>query len=230
MAQIQAGLESKAEDVTSKQITHLLFWDVETQGLDPKVHAVLEVALAVVHLGTRQIVSQYESLVAPVGQYIMHGTFPFHTHTGKYEWIIPDFHGSRFQDVDWSTAKTMDRILDEIGMMLSGATLAGQNPKFDRDFIMQAYDVLGRRSPKTDYHQFDVASPSLFLMMSGRVPGVSLKHTREWAGFSGEQSHRAMQDVEETIGVFWKHYDTYTAGLDTMHERELAFYEAQRPG
>lgn len=204
--------------MAAKDIRALTFLDIETTGTDRATDAILEVGIMVVDLKTRAITAEYESLVKPPTRGDLSWVFDlppwWDPETGG--WALPEYHLNKgtFRDADWSKAKPLEYVLKDVADYLPGCTLAGQNPVFDRDFLQRDFQRAGITWPDTDYHLIDVAPMALPLVMAGTVPGVSLYHTRTWAGCSGEQRHRAFQDLADTIQVFFCLVDTFTLGLD----------------
>lgn len=204
--------------MNSKDITHLTFIDVETTGHDPNgdTDAIIEVAISRVCLKTREVTAHFSTLITPEGSDHPHAI----NHPLDTGWDLGPYHieNGHFQDVDWRHGMPLGDALKFLQVMgfEDGATIAGQNPHFDLRYLKRDFALCDRPWPALDYHIIDLCSPALFLVMNGTVPGVSLRHLIPWA--YGEpnrkQQHRAVNDVEDTIRVFWALYDQFTGAGD----------------
>ena len=200
------------------QITHLTFIDLETTAKHrPSEYydSIVEVAAARVNLATREIEDKYETLIHPHG---IQSWRRVHTvHGGNYpDWQLGEFHtkSGHFDGVDWRRGTRQENALNMLleYFLKDGATIAGQNPAFDLAHLRR--DCLGSSLswPNLDYHVIDLASTAIFLQMAGIIPGLSLRHTAKWAGCA-RSPHRAMNDVLNSIDVFWCMHDIFNAGI-----------------
>jgi hypothetical protein len=216
--------------VGSKQIDHLVFLDIETtalKGPNSRLDAIVEIAAAKVRLRDRVIVDRFDTLIKPWGdsdQVIRcNNCFAGYTRdcTGPI-WNLGKYHldAGHFAGVDWNQGMTQDHALGILGerFLIEGATIAGQNPRFDLDHIQRDFTALGWEWPKLDYHVPDLCSPALFLVMAGKVEGVSLRNVIPWAYAdpNRKQAHRAAGDVSDAIQVFWAMFDYFTRGLNPI--------------
>jgi len=174
------------------KIGKLFFCDCETTDLpdnDPEAE-IIEIACAILDVETWRVSGEWSTLVR---------------HSRPYG----DLTAATFSKVNFGNALDLD--LAVAGLFRrwreSGGAWIGQNPDFDRGMLRPAARSCGvpwPHKPEVDYHVFDVASMMLPYLVRGEVGGVGLKTTRVWAGCQGEQSHRAMGDVRDTIRVFSK--------------------------
>lgn len=221
----------------SRDITHLIFTDVETtgkEGPNTRLDQIVEVAAVKVCLADRSVTDSFTALIRPMA----HSDQVVWT-DGGWTWDLGKFHldAGHFTGADWHGpgAVPLDEAMYQIAIRFApGATFAGQNVPFDLDHIQRDCAACGIPWPETDYHRVDLCSPAIFLVMAGAVPGISQKHTRVWAadrerklaqdmvvrqgapvlfGDSGPQPHRAMLDVEDAIRIFWAMGDVMALGL-----------------
>jgi len=198
----------------------LVFIDIETTakyGPEENKDAIIEIAASKVNLKTRETTVIVDTIIKPGGtdidqavcqvgggERLSDGVFAPNT------WKLGEYHikAGHFADVDWSLGQPIKDVFNTLSLALEGATIAGQNPKFDLAYIKRDFKNLGMTFPKIDYHLIDLCSPAIFLYMAGIIPGISLRHSSQWAG-CGKQQHRAGQDVKDAIEVFWKMHDYY---------------------
>lgn len=202
------------------EIRYLTFTDIETtgkKGPNTREDPIIEIAAARVDLQTRAVVDSFETLIKPPS---IQGTYPFTPAQvidfGTASWDLGDYHvkAGHFAGVDWTRARKLDQALDIMAdrFLVDGATIAGQNPRFDLEHYQRDFAALGWTWPKLDYHVIDLCSPALFLVMAGHASSVSLRNVIPWAygDPNRKQAHRAMGDVKDAIQVFFSMFDFFT--------------------
>lgn len=196
------------------KIEILTFVDIETTaiaGPDANTDEIIEIAVCRVSLSDRAVIREWSTLIRPHGPQ-SRTAIPCKGADDR-AWDLGPFHtnAGRFADVDRSQGMNIGDVLRYLTLPLSGATIAGQNPDFDLRYLRRDFARAGIPFPVIDYHRIDLAAPALFLNMAGHVPGLSLRHSAEWAGCP-PQEHRALSDVRRTIKVFWAMYDAMILG------------------
>jgi hypothetical protein len=188
----------------------LLFIDIETtakHGPEAGLDGTIEIAASKLNLETREVTPILDTLVIPS----MNGMQIYlKDQLADDQWILGDYHvkAKHFEGTDWSAGLELRDVLTKLAPAMEGATIAGQNPHFDLRYLRRDFIALGLQYPKTDYHVIDLCSPAIFLHMNGLIPGISLRHSGPWAGCT-KQAHRAGQDVQDAIQVFWKMRDYF---------------------
>jgi oligoribonuclease len=129
-----------------------VFLDTETNGLNPLVHKILEIAFKVVDLRTGEIKGQYQSLIAQPADV----------------WGKSDPASLRINGFTWDEVKigrtprhAAQQIVDlfqERNIRRKAAVFICQNPSFDRVFFSQVIDPDTQELLNWPYHWLDLAS------------------------------------------------------------------------
>lgn len=102
-------------------MTKFAFVDVETTGLSPKSHRVIDIGIIIVK--NHQIIAQYETLVNP---------------QTSIPWFIQNHTGIKPQDVEH--APTFRQIHEQIWNLLEDTILVAHNATFDLGFIKAEFE------------------------------------------------------------------------------------------
>ncbi len=130
----------------------LLFMDLETTGLDPTRHRVIEIAVKAINSTTGEVVGSYETVVKQ-----------------PYEvWERRDSFSIEVNGFQWNeVSKGMEEadvghfivgLFKQWGIERGKAVYVCQNPAFDRSFFAQLVDLYTQERLKWPYHWLDFAS------------------------------------------------------------------------
>lgn len=160
----------------------LAFVDVETTGLNPQLHEIIEISIIKVcpiH-GT----TNYTSKIKPV--YIEHA-----------ENKALEING--YNAKDWRQAPDAEMVMSKVSDMLAGCILVGHNVRFDEEFIFETCFRLGikRRYDRRLIDTVTLAYEHLYNLES-----VSMDSIRDYFGW--EPGHRARIDVLQTYMLYYK--------------------------
>lgn len=166
----------------------LVFLDIETTGLDPDTHEIIEIAAC----------RQANDFSKPAC-WVEHKTFPLHINTADAKALeINKYSADVWRDV----AISLKGALSDFVMLCEGdVTLVIQNPTFDWGFIRPALKKF-KLTPSIDYHIMDVASMMWPYVMRGLVESPSLEKTCAFWDISNEGAHGARRDVERLMSVY----------------------------
>lgn len=104
---------------TPSTLKALAFVDLETTGLEPACHDILEVAVLRVDAHTLEVVGQYNALVAPE----------------RLQDARPEaLEVCGFSEAAWAKAVPLRVALEAVAPLLEGALVAGHNVGFDWGF------------------------------------------------------------------------------------------------
>ena len=164
----------------------LAFIDLETTGLDPARHEILEIGVIRVHGDTLEEIDHTDVRVRP-------------EHLERADPRALALGG--YSEKAWMDAASLSEALDWIAPLLEGATLAGHNVWFDRAFLDAAWRRTGVTPPEMDHHVLDTATLAWPLMAVGLVDSVSLAPVCERLGIDGSEPHRALADAERSLAL-----------------------------
>jgi oligoribonuclease len=129
-----------------------IFLDTETNGLNPKIHKILEIAYKIVDLENGELKEEYQTVIAnPIEA-----------------WEKSDQESLRINGFTWdevSKGKTPRQVSQQIidsftrlGIRRKKAVFICQNPSFDRVFFSQLIDPDTQELLQWPYHWLDLAS------------------------------------------------------------------------
>ncbi len=151
--------------------------DIETTGLDPRSDAIIEVAA--VALQGNDILDEFTTLVNP------HREIPPHITqmTGITDEMVVD-------------APTMFKVRSRLRAILGDHILVGHNVGFDLGFLREERLGVGN-------HRLDTATlASILVPEAGRYSLESLVRALNLPDPAGGQTHRALDDAEQTVELF----------------------------
>lgn len=171
----------------------LAFVDVETGGLDPEEHALLEVAVVRVDARTLEVQGCDAWLVAGVFADRICGRAAV---TGE----ALALHG-----LDGLSGLSLCSAWDRYADAVRGAALAGYNLPFDLSFLERLRRDVGGSPAEIDHHCLDVATLAVDSWAAGDLESCSLRSVASALGVEpAPPAHRAMADVRTTIEVYRK--------------------------
>jgi DNA polymerase III epsilon subunit-like protein len=155
------------------------FIDVETTGLDPRKHEIIEIAVKSPH-------GIFHSLVRP----------------RRIECAEPGalrINGYAENPQLWEGAPLISDVLPRVMDLLAGCTLAGHNVGFDKEFLAEAHlEFYGKGLPF--YHCFDTVT--LAMEHLDTLPRFNLTVICECLGISNVGAHTALADVLRCESVY----------------------------
>lgn len=165
----------------------LIFFDIETTGLDPRNHEIIEIACLVVDPKSLEVKKKYHSRVRPE-----------HIETADPGALRLNGYNAE----GWRDAKGADEALEDLNKLASGGILAGYNVVFDHGFLEKAawdHEVL----LTFDYHWLDVASMAYWELAGGDIlEKLSLSGVCKLLGIERGKAHTAMADTRATLEVY----------------------------
>lgn len=167
----------------------IVFLDLETGGLKPDEHPIIEVAFLVTDAKAEHDIDTYQSLVAP--------------HPGSF--IDPQAAAvNGYNEPEWRDAPPLRSVLLEmIDRLPRSFTFAGHNPSFDRRFLEVAFNREALPAPGWHRDMIDTAGIARrTLKRTGRVHDVRLATLCSYYDLPLEGAHRALVDISNTREVY----------------------------
>ncbi len=158
----------------------LSFIDVETTGLEPEKHEMIQIAVIKVDCVTLEVLDEIETKIQP-------------RHLERADPVALRING--YCPERWTNAITLWQALCQINPLIDGTILAGHNVAFDRAFLQAAWRHCKTEPANIDYHLFDtfvLASPLLF---SGIIERLSLDSICSYFGIERDNPHCALSDA-----------------------------------
>lgn len=188
---IEACAEVPAASAKPKKLARerdIVFFDIETSGLDPSVAEILEIAAIRLDIDSLDEIAAFESRV-----------FPKHIETASPEALVINGY-----DPDlWSkTAVSVEEALRQFVDICGGqVTLAGHNPGFDWSFCRPRLVEIGLLA-EVDYHIIDTSSLAWPIAMSGAIDRVKLQVVCDHLGIDNAGEHRALTDCRRAAEAY----------------------------
>ncbi|OGZ07360.1 MAG: hypothetical protein A3C93_02880 [Candidatus Lloydbacteria bacterium RIFCSPHIGHO2_02_FULL_54_17] len=173
----------------------LAFLDIETTGLDPYRHEVIEVGIVLAEqkkdlFGKQslELVSEHEFKLKPA-----------HIETAD----LKALEVSKFHERDWGTAMGQVEGLRAVAEVLNGAVFVAQNVSFDWSFLRKAGNEYGIDFEKAVHcHKLDLASMAFGkLYDEPKLSRFSLRELTEYFGVKNANAHTALADARATFEV-----------------------------
>jgi DNA polymerase-3 subunit epsilon len=164
----------------------LAFIDLETTGLDPARHEILEIAVVRADPFTLAEWGEVSIKVAPE-----------HLEDADPESLAV----CGYSPAEWASALPLDEALSGIASHLDGAILAGHNVPFDKSFLVAGWTRTGLNPPPLDYHALDTAALAWPLYAAGTLHSLSLGPLCKHLGIDRPSPHRALTDARAALDV-----------------------------
>ena len=162
----------------------IVFIDIETTGLNPEMHEIIEIACLRIDSGGHR--SVYYAKVHPMRIEIAHHrALEINGYNGK----------------DWREAFFPNEVAAQLESFLSGALLVGHNIKFDVSFISELMHA-HKRLQTWDRRLIDTIVLAHEHLSPCGIESLSLDSIRSFLGWTHEGSHRAMRDAQDVMRLY----------------------------
>jgi DNA polymerase-3 subunit epsilon len=156
---------------------NLAIIDLETTGLDPTKHEIVEVGMLIISQPNLEIIETYEAKVKPL-----------HIETATDEALKINSYNEK----EWKTALDIEDVLREIANKTEGCIICNHNVSFDWSFLQTGF-IKYNIKHSFDYHMYDIASMIWLKLSDSELTKLNLNITAEFLGIEPEPSqHRAL--------------------------------------
>lgn len=177
-----------------------IFLDLETSGLDPKKHRVLEAALKIIDLSNGNIKFDFQKIIKQPDS-VWKASDPNSLAVNGFTWELVSTG-----DPEQKVTKDIIEAFQSLQIRRGNAVFICQNPSFDRQFFSQLVDVYQQEELLWPYHWLDLASMNWAVTLSfdasqdiSKLP-LSKDRIAQSRNLPKEcKPHRAMNGVEHLL-------------------------------
>ena len=163
----------------------LIFVDIETTGLDPSVHEIIEIAIL--------------PLKGPVWQTKIK---PEHLDQASPKAL--EVNGYQDHPEDWESAPMFNDIAPDIASRLKDTMIAGQNTQFDMNFIQRLFKRNDIPLKGVPYSWVDTVTLAYEHLVPLGIPDLKLQSICDFLGIPNDGQHTAAADVYRTREAYLK--------------------------
>lgn len=172
----------------------LAFIDLETTGLNPATHEIIEVAGIIVRQVPRadrgaglDVVEEFELKVKPT----------------RLETAEPDaLRINGYNDADWLFAADLHQAMKLVAEKTKDCILVGLNIAFDAAFLEAGFRAAGVAN-EMHFHTIEIMSMAFAKLYDDqRVSRFSLRALAEYFGIENPRAHTALADIRTTFEVY----------------------------
>lgn len=173
---------------------NLAFIDLETTGLNPDTHEIVEIGCLVVRQpqaagGSFEIIDELDLKVKP-------------QHLELAEPEALRING--YNDADWLFAVDLSQALTALAGKTDSAIMVAQNVTFDWSFLHRGFETTGVQN-RMHFPKIDIISIAFAKLYND--PNIERYNLRELARFfnvENEKAHTAMSDIRATFEIYKK--------------------------
>lgn len=161
--------------------------DVETTGLDPEEHEIIEIGLIVCDSKNFTILDEWDVKIKPE-----------HPETGHPK----AFEVNGYNEEEWKDAVTLQQGMDWLARKVPGYTMMSYNVSFDLGFLQAAFKKTGVKDPM-NYHRLDLLTLAWSKLPHSKMAGWSLKNVCSFLGIEPEPKvHRGANGARKAYEVY----------------------------
>ncbi|MEK7505003.1 MAG: 3'-5' exonuclease [Patescibacteria group bacterium] len=175
---------------------NLAFIDLETTGLDPEKHEIIELAC----LLAKQIPNPGKGPKLELIEEFEFKIKPKHLETAEQMAL----NKNGYNDADWLFAADLEQVLKTLSDKAVGASMVAHNVTFDWNFLNKAFSTTGIPN-KMHYHRIDTMSMAFTkLYHDDRAQAFSLGALADFFGLKNDRAHTALADIRTTFELYKK--------------------------
>lgn len=160
-----------------------VFIDVETSGLDPERHEILEVAALRVS-PKLDVIGEFSAKCIPL-------------HISNADPAALTVNG--YTDEEWMDAIPLKEALVQTAPLMEDAVPAGHNVQFDLSFLAKGFAATGVKPPKTSRQRLDTVALAFVEAIAGKAPDMKLDSLCKALFVSRRRPHDARSDALDAL-------------------------------
>ncbi len=163
--------------------------DVETTGLDPQKHEIVEIGLVLIDQETGEVIDTLDIKVRP-------------EHIETADEVALKLNG--YNKADWQDAVSILEAIALYGEKAQNAIFCSHNVTFDWSFILEALKKAGLKST-LDHHRLDLFTLIWSKTKDSKIESFSLSRVAQFFGLPEEPlPHRAINGARTAHEIFKK--------------------------
>lgn len=178
----------------SMRTHNLAFIDLETTGLDPEVHEIIEIGCVLIkqtsdenNKPSLEIIDEFEYKIKPI-----------HIETADPVALAVN----HYDEKNWTNAIDLHTALQNLSDKTADATMVAHNVAHDYAFLRKAFSQTGIVN-KMHYHKLDTISIAFAkLYKNDEIKKFSLRALCEALGIENKNAHTALSDARATFDIF----------------------------
>ena len=168
---------------------NLAFIDLETTGLDPEKHEIIEIGALVVKQPELKIIDELDVKVKPL-------------HIETADPAALRING--YRESEWLFAADLSQALKLLAEKTQNAVMVAQNVTFDWSFLNKAFRATGIVN-KMHYHKLDLISMAYAkLYKDERLERYNLRELAGFFNIENKKAHSAMSDIKTAFEIYKK--------------------------
>ena len=170
----------------------LAFVDLETTGINPYKHEIIEIGCLIAKQNERNewvVTEEFEFKVKPE-----------HIETAQADAL----RINHYNEADWMFAHSQSEALKTLSQKCDGCVMVGQNVSFDYAFLATKFGEYNITDPFF-YAKLDTISLAYMrFRKDAEMTSFTLRELCERLGIKNEKAHTALADIRATYEVFKK--------------------------
>lgn len=161
--------------------------DVETTGLDPVTHEIIEIGLVVINQQTLEIFDKLDVKVRPEN---------LKTATESALKL------NGYNEADWQNALTLQEAISLYSEKTKDAIFCAHNVTFDWSFILEAFKKTGVKN-QMDYHRIDLFTMAWMKLRNSGLEKFNMNEVAKYLGIGEEpMPHRAINGAMTAYEIY----------------------------
>lgn len=170
----------------------LAFIDLETTGMDPARHEVIEIGCLLAKLDEKGTYQELESFEVKVK--------PEHIETAEQQAL----RVNGYDEANWMFAHTQEEAFKLLAQKCEGCVMVAQNVPFDYAFLLAGFNRFKIPDPFFFAKLDTISIAYLRFRKDPEMTSFSLRSLCEKYGVKNDKAHTALADIRATFEVFKK--------------------------